>query len=75
MPAYQSGCSGAVGGAADHAFLSGCNDKAKLGTHVHPLLSSRRKTETPGDAQRGGATDTPLRTGRTTRKKNKNKIK
>lgn len=25
MPAYQLGCSGAVGGAADHAFLSGYN--------------------------------------------------
>lgn len=25
MPAYQLGCSGAVGGATDHAFLSGYN--------------------------------------------------
>jgi len=38
-PAYQVRCSGAVAGAADHALLSGYNDKAKLGTHMHPLLS------------------------------------
>lgn len=69
-PAYQSRCSKAVGGTADHALLSGYNDKAILGADGHPLQSSTRggkKTEIPGNAHLGGATDTPLRTGSATR--------
>lgn len=49
MPAYQIRCSGAVGGAADHAFLSGYNDKAILGTYgidVHPLQKETRERAT-----------------------------
>lgn len=37
-PAVKLSC-----GAADHAFLSGYNDKAILGTYTHPLHSLRKK--------------------------------
>lgn len=59
MPAYQLGCSGAVGGAADHAFLSGCNDKANLAHTCTRFSLQGGKRKLPGTRKWAGPRTRP----------------
>lgn len=52
MPAYRCRRSEAVAGAADHAFLSGYNDKAILGTDKHALQSSPKEKKNGNSRER-----------------------